>query len=201
MFLRWKACINLKCFFFLFFLNSLRHSFFVHGQCVCHDRGSRLGNEILGHVCFTSFWFFNFFCQKYASEENRTKLKGPHIYSIRISVLLGCAYRPPDSLITDFCSALELLFSKINPITHETILLGDFNATSLKWLSSDLYNKVGRHLEPFTLQMGLDQFVSSPTHFTADGRSKSCSDQAPSFKLMHYQSAREIWPRYTFMYF
>ena len=103
-------------------------------------------------------------------------LEFPNTRSSRRSVLLGCAYRPPDSLITDFCSALELFFSKIDPITHEIILLGDFNATSPKWLSSDSYNKAGRHLEPFTLQMGLDQFVSSPTHFTADGRCTSCLD-------------------------
>ena len=84
------------------------------------------------------------------------------------SLLLGCLYRPPDKPIEDYCTALETTIAQIDLTTTEVILLGDFNATSPAWLSSDSYNSIGRVLEPTSHQLGLKHFVSFPTHLRND---------------------------------
>ena len=60
--------------------------------------------------------------------------------------------------------------------TTVVILLGDFNATSPAWLSSDNHYSAGRVLEPMSLQLGLQQFVTFPTRLRNDGGCGSCID-------------------------
>ena len=55
-----------------------------------------------------------------------------------------------------------------NPSTN-VVLVGDFNATSPSWCSTDQYNMAGKHLEPVFSQTGLHQCVSSPTHLSPSG--------------------------------
>ena len=54
--------------------------------------------------------------------------------------------------------------------------MGDFNATSPQWCSSDVYNAAGRRLEPVFLRLGLHQTVTFPTHLHPDGSFGSLLD-------------------------
>ena len=47
-------------------------------------------------------------------------------------------------------------------------VVGDFNATSPSWLSSDPYNAAGQALESVFLQLGLHQCISFATHLAGD---------------------------------
>ena len=80
-------------------------------------------------------------------------------------LLFGCFYRPPNSNLAQFCSALEACFSEVDFHRADVFLLGDFNATIPPWLPSDSYKSAGSVLEPLFLQLSLSQLVSSPTHF------------------------------------
>ena len=80
-------------------------------------------------------------------------------------LLFGCFYRPPSSDIDRFCSTLESSFSHLDLQRADVFLLGDFNATSPSWLSSDDYNSAGTVLQPLFLQLSLQQLMSSATRF------------------------------------
>ncbi len=84
------------------------------------------------------------------------------------TLIVGCLYRPPSSDSSILSDDLELTFNKID-FRHKVVLVGDFNATSPSWCSSDKYNVAGRHLEPSFLALGLHQCLSSPTHLRPDG--------------------------------
>ena len=94
------------------------------------------------------------------------------------TLLLGCVYRPPDKSVEDYCTTLESVFAQVDHTSTEVILLGDFNATSPAWQSSDSYNSAGLVLEPATLQLGLKQFVDFPTRLSnaLDAACGSCID-------------------------
>ena len=51
----------------------------------------------------------------------------------------------------------------------DVVLVGDFNATSPSWCTSDTYNAAGKVLESVFLQLGLFQCVTSPTHLNPAG--------------------------------
>ena len=74
-----------------------------------------------------------------------------------------------------FCSNLDLLISNINN-NHPNcfILIGDFNAKSSKWCSSDKDNKAGCELDNVTTSAGYSQMIDKPTHFVNE--SSSCID-------------------------
>ena len=93
-------------------------------------------------------------------------------------LIVGCFYRPPDSQVSAFSDSLDLSFSRLDISRTKVLLVGDFNAKSPSWLSSDCYNAAGLILEPLFLQLGLQQCVSSPTHLSQDGTPGSLLDLA-----------------------
>ena len=93
-------------------------------------------------------------------------------------LIVGCFYRPPDSQVSAFSDSLDLSFSRLDISRTKVLLVGDFNAKSPSWLSSDCYNAAGLILEPLFLQLGLQQCVSSPTHLSPDGTLGSLLDLA-----------------------
>ena len=97
---------------------------------------------------------------------------------------MGCIYRPPSTSLADintFTACLKDSIEKIgsakDPL-HKThiALIGDFNATSPKWCTTDKYNCAGRLVEDTFLRMGLHQFVDFPTHIHPDGSFGSLLD-------------------------
>ena len=94
------------------------------------------------------------------------------------SLLVGCFYRPPNGDASAFAEALESSVNRIDLRHTFVLLVGDFNAKSPSWLSSDGYNAAGRVLEPAFLQLGLHQCVSTPTHITPAGALGSLLDLA-----------------------
>ena len=54
------------------------------------------------------------------------------------------------------------------------IITGDFSCRSPHWWKDELENEEGRIFESFTAELGLQQLVCEPIHFT--GESKSCPD-------------------------
>ena len=94
-------------------------------------------------------------------------------------LLLGCFYRPPSSLVGDieeFARCLEMSLDKVDLLRHRVVIVGDFNATSPSWHSTDTYNAAGKHLESALSQSGLHQCVDFPTHVTAPGTLGSLLD-------------------------
>ena len=76
-------------------------------------------------------------------------------------------YRSPSQNheeLEDFSSNLDLLLSNIND-NHPTcsILIGDFNAKSLKWCNSDKSNRSGTELDNITNSAGYSQLINEPT--------------------------------------
>ena len=96
-------------------------------------------------------------------------------------LLFGCFHSPPNSDIDKFCSALESSFSHLDLQRADVFLLGDFNATSPSWLSSDDYNSAGTVLEPLFLQLSLQQLLSSATRF----QPSQSSGREPRDSLLH----------------
>ena len=89
-----------------------------------------------------------------------------------------CLYRSPSQSheeLDTFCSNLDLLLSNINN-NHPncSILIGDFNAKSSRWCSSDKDNKAGCELDNITTSAGYSQMINKPTHFINE--SSSCID-------------------------
>ena len=80
-----------------------------------------------------------------------------------------CLYRSPSQIheeLDTFCYNLDLLLSNINS-NHPncSILIGDFNAKSSKWCSSDKDSKAGCELDNITTSAGYSQMIDKPTHF------------------------------------
>ena len=95
------------------------------------------------------------------------------------SFVLGCIYRAPSSLLSDvdrFAVSLESALDKVDERRSTVVLVGDFNATSPVWNSSDSYNAAGRSLESLFLRLGLHQCVDFPTHLRHDGSLGSLLD-------------------------
>ena len=84
-------------------------------------------------------------------------------------ILFGCFYRPPGGCIAKFSEALENSFSDIDLERYNVMLLGDFNAASPSWLSTDSLSPAGSALEPLFLQLGLHQLLAEPTHIRPHG--------------------------------
>ena len=91
-------------------------------------------------------------------------------------LIIACVYRSPHSQIHDFCDALETSLSRVDLRSCDVLVLGDFNATLPRWLSSDPLSDAGTVLEPTALQLGLQQLVSVATHLHSDGSLGSCID-------------------------
>ena len=87
-------------------------------------------------------------------------------------------YRSPSQWSEEsdtFLSNFELLQDFItnrNPFV--SIIIGDFNARSNNWCSSDKTTYEGKKLEFLTSQCGFKQLISDPTHILE--RSSSCID-------------------------
>ena len=50
------------------------------------------------------------------------------------------------------------------------LINGDFNAHSPVWWENDLENDAGKSFEPFTVDLGLHQLITEPTHFMGESR-------------------------------
>ena len=83
-------------------------------------------------------------------------------------------------------SALESSLLLADYTRQDILLVGDFNATSPSWLSTDSYNAAGSLLEPTFFQHGLTQYVCQPTHLRASGALGSTLD------LILSSSARSV---------
>ena len=79
-------------------------------------------------------------------------------------IILDCTiYRSPSSGIMSFDVALETTVLNIKA-GHEDLLVGDFNATSPNWCTTDLYNEAGLTFGPSFLSLGLQQCLTIPSH-------------------------------------
>ena len=87
-----------------------------------------------------------------------------------------CFYRASDADVADFASQLEASVHLVDLARSQLLLVGDFNARSPLWNSSDVYNQAGRILEPAFSRLGLHQCVDSPTHLQVDGSLGSLLD-------------------------
>ena len=54
-------------------------------------------------------------------------------------LVLACIYRPPDSSMKEFCDALETSLSRVSLNKCDVLVVGNFNATSPRWLASDSF--------------------------------------------------------------
>ena len=75
-----------------------------------------------------------------------------------------------------FVEALESTFSRINLLSTDVVLLGDFNATSSTWCALDDTSDAGRTLEQVFLGLDLHQCVSTRSHMDVSGRLISLLD-------------------------
>ena len=55
-----------------------------------------------------------------------------------------------------------------------TVMIGDFNAKSKDWCSSDITSIEGSELDFLTSQFGFSQIIKEPTHIL--DKSRSCID-------------------------
>ena len=86
-------------------------------------------------------------------------------------LVVGCVYRPPSSSSADVEHFVDCMDAteKVDHRSSHVAIVGDFNATSPQWCSTDVFNAAGRRLDPFFLRLGLHQAVSFPTHLRPDG--------------------------------
>ena len=97
-------------------------------------------------------------------------------------------YRSPNrnhEELENFVSNLDLLLSNIND-NHPTcsILIGDFNAKSLKRCNSDKSNRAGIELDNITNSAGYSQLINKSTHFV--NKTSSCIDLIIIFFRLQY---------------
>ena len=88
-------------------------------------------------------------------------------------------YRSPNhsseafnTFLTNFELLLDNNSANQNPFVR--IIIGDSNATSKNWCSSDITPYKGKKIESLTSQCGLKQVISDPTHIIES--SSSCID-------------------------
>ena len=77
--------------------------------------------------------------------------------------------------VKSFSDNFEFLISNMqseNPFS--SVITGDFYCRSNQWRGDDIKNIEGKLFEPFTLDLGLHQLISEPTHLM--NNSKSCTD-------------------------
>ena len=91
-------------------------------------------------------------------------------------MFIGLYYRPPDSPAEALSAAVEESVIRLDLRESDLLLLGDFNATSPTWLSTDSLSAAGAVLQPFFLQLGLTQHVRSSTHLRHGGQLGSLLD-------------------------
>ena len=91
------------------------------------------------------------------------------------SVILILPWLKSSKEFGTFSSNFEFLLDYIancNPFV--SIIIGDFNARSNNWCSSDKTTYEGKKLESLTSQCGFKQVISDPTHILES--SSSCID-------------------------
>ena len=76
-----------------------------------------------------------------------------------------------DKFLSNFEFLLDYIANR-NPFV--SIIIGDFNARSSNWFSSDKTTYKGKKLESLTSQCGFKQVISDPTHILES--SSSCID-------------------------
>ena len=76
-----------------------------------------------------------------------------------------------DKFLSNFEFLLDYIANR-NPFV--SIIIGDFNARSNNWCSSDKRTYEGKNLESLTSQCGFKQVISDPTHILES--SSSCID-------------------------
>ena len=89
--------------------------------------------------------------------------------------LIYCSPSQSSEEFDEFLSNFEFLLDYIanrNPFV--SIIIGDFNARSNNWFSSDKTTYEGKKLESLTSQCGFKQVISDPTHILES--SSSCID-------------------------
>ena len=89
--------------------------------------------------------------------------------------LIYCSPSQSSEELDTFLSSFELLLDYIanrNPFV--SIIIGDFNARSNNWCSSDKTTYEGKKLESMTSKCEFKQVISDPTHILEN--SSSCID-------------------------
>ena len=81
---------------------------------------------------------------------------------------MGCVYKPPDSVLTEFISFLERMSPKINFAKSDVILLGDFN---VDFSSTTRRNPAKRKLLNFMRSLDCSQLLDKPTRVTETSKS------------------------------
>ena len=89
-----------------------------------------------------------------------------------------CLYKSPSQSSDEFdtfCSNFNLFLSNINDLNPaSSIVIGDFNARSSKWRSSDKETFEGCAIHSLTTSVGYTQFIDQPNHTI--NNSSSCID-------------------------
>ena len=87
-------------------------------------------------------------------------------------------YRSPSQTMDEFDLFLEKFENDLQNLLNKNpfliTVLGDFNAKSSNWCSSDTTNYEGTQIDSLTSFFGLHQLISEPTHFLT--HSNSCID-------------------------
>jgi hypothetical protein len=78
-------------------------------------------------------------------------------------VLLCCAYRPPDSDISQFIEGLSTGLSSVDPNKYDILILGDFN---VDFHCDSRCQTSKRSLVNFANLYGLVQLIKKPTRLT-----------------------------------
>lgn len=103
------------------------------------------------------------------------------INSTQQRLLVCTVYRPPNTAIAPFASALEqsLVGARRRFGAMPVIITGDFNARNSVWYSEDSTDELGDSLHQLFCSTGLRQLCSFPTNIYA-GQLRSCIDLVAS---------------------
>ena len=91
------------------------------------------------------------------------------------TVLVGCCYRPPDSL-KSFYEKMDMVLEHMGDTRLPVVLLGEINAKHSEWLVGDSTNYHGRILHDLMDRHDMQQLVSQPTHLNSEGKPSSLLD-------------------------
>ena len=115
------------------------------------------------------------------------------------SVIVGCVYRPPRSIPSDFCQGLETALGKCQSLAPHLVLLGDTNCKHRTWYSTTILpadaflDAAGENLHLLTESFGLSQAVHFPTYLYP-GQPHSCLDQVFSSFAEEYVQVSSAAP-------
>ncbi len=112
--------------------------------------------------------------------KRRTDLERPDLEMVwievfynKLSVLVGCCYRPPNTTVS-FYDRLETSLDHAS--RGNVILVGDFNVKHNEWCSEDATNRPGVKLKELMDSVNLTQLCTSPTHMNKNSQPISLLD-------------------------